>query len=425
MRIRAATIAAIVMMLAACEGGDEPPEPSPTPVEAEPGAVAMVAEDPRGVAVTPAVAVDPGGEVVYVAWTAPTERGTATFLTISRDGGSTFGPPRKIGGWTDMWPILAVADDGTLFLMWTHWDPKRLIDPASEYSNPAWQLLQRSEDQGRTFTDPVVVPDDGLSTETFYAALAVSPDASDVMVTWFDYSRIEGFGDGTDARREAVHMQSSISHDGGRSFGPVQDVTAATCVCCTPTAFFLGARTGIVYRGWIKGGAEGDVRDPMAVMGSDGDAWRPPVTVHRDDFRLRACPHMGLGAAVAGEGALYVDWWTGAEGRAGYWFARSEDGEVFTEPMQLAPLSIDPHGNDLSIAIDPFGTPWFTGVTFPGGRGSGSVVTVWSAPSDEVTELSEAEIPGSLPRITGTNDGVLVVWVDRTKIMSRRITVTA
>jgi len=424
-RVRTAIIgglaaALVTTALASCEGGSRP-RPSASPVV---GDVHVVARSERGVAWTPSVAVDPPRHRVYVAWVEPTKKGTASYLAVSDDDGNRFTPPMRIGGWTDQVPLVRVADDGTLFLMWTHWDPHRLIDPKSEYSNPAWQVLETSTDGGRTFSDPVSVPDEGSMTATFFAGLAVSRDGSRVVVTWIDYSRIPGFGDGSDRRRQAARMLAVTSTDGGRTFGTPLVATTSTCVCCTPTAFLMGDRPGVAYRGWQRGGDGGDERDPhVALLSASGNDWSSSV-VHHDGFHLKVCPHMGLGAAVDPTGRLFVDWWTGAEGRAGYWYTTSADGRSFSEPVQLVPLKIDPHGNDLSIAIDPSGTAWMPAVVFPGGRGSGPQVALWMVPSGEgPTEVPGIETSGTFPAVTSTADGVAMIWAEKDRLLFREVSV--
>jgi hypothetical protein len=81
----------------------------------------------------------------------------------------------------------------------------------------------------------------------------------------------------------------------------------------------------------------GNVRDVVVARSADqGVTWSEPVRVHADDWHFDACPHAGPAIALDTDGTLHVTWWTGKEGSAGVYYAKSTNGaKTFSEPIAL------------------------------------------------------------------------------------------
>jgi hypothetical protein len=84
----------------------------------------------------------------------------------------------------------------------------------------------------------------------------------------------------------------------------------------------------------------GEIRDISVVAFKDG-RWGRPRTVHRDGWRINACPVNGPALAAAGN-RVAVAWYTGADGKPRIHAAFSEDaGMNFSKPLLVdsgAPL---------------------------------------------------------------------------------------
>jgi len=378
----------------------------------------------------PALAVDNARHRVYVAWSVyPKDSAGLNYLAVSTDDGDTFGAPIHFGGTSSIQqPELRVIDDGTLFVVWTHVhdDAKAQTDYA-----PSEQRLIKSHDGGQTFSTPVVISGQPESPMAYFMAMAVTPDGRTVTVAWFDYNFEAAKAAGRN-ERDAAAFYTRTSHDGGATFGPIRRTADAICVCCSATGIVRDNRPAFVLRGFRAGGAtEGDVRDPTIIASSDqGDHWNAPITIHQDNFRLDACPHLGPGAAVDGTGRVHVTWWTGATGRAGYWYATSDDGIAFSKPLKLADQATDMHGNDLSVSVDGRGTAWATAVASAPVRREAraeedtplGVVRLWAIPRGEKPiSVDQITVDGVLPVVAAARSGAFVVWVDGSKIFLRRV----
>ncbi|HYD54243.1 MAG TPA: sialidase family protein [Gemmatimonadaceae bacterium] len=191
----------------------------------------------------------------------------------------------------------------------------------------------RSADGGATWSAPATVTDD---TATFgsrnFHALHVGDDGTPY-VAWLDGR----------AGRSAAFVTHSI--DGGRSWMPNQRVEAMgeACPCCRTA---LASRGDTLYVAWRKV-FPGSVRDIVVARSTDrGRRWAAPVRVHADGWVFEGCPHAGPAIRTDERGRLHVAWWTGKEGAAGVWYARSDDGgRRFGTPVAIdvAPLARPSH----------------------------------------------------------------------------------
>jgi hypothetical protein len=227
--------------------------------------------------------------------------------------------------------------------------------------------------------------------------MAVGPEG-EIVVSWID-SR-EGQEEGPDIR-------VAVSRDGGMSFGASRIVDRDACPCCR-TDLAVGPR-GEIYVAWRKV-FEGSVRDIVVARSADGGGhWEEPVRVHADGWVFEGCPHAGPGVAVDAGGTLHVAWYTGREGGAGVYYARSVDaGRTFSDAVALLDGAwVPPSQVDLLAAGSRLWATWEA-------RGAGD-------PSILVTAVAEGEMPaGSLAaRETGTNPALggsetrqVVAWLD-------------
>ncbi|HUL04399.1 MAG TPA: sialidase family protein [Gemmatimonadales bacterium] len=381
----------------------------------------------------PALAVDPVRNRVYVAWSVyPKEDEGTDYLAVSNDGGRTFGSPIRFGERSEaQQPRLRVTTDGTLFLIWTHRNPHDLLDPKDASSYTTEQRLATSADGGRTLSPPIVVSGKPEVPVAYFMAAAVNPNAKDLSVAWYDYTP-PGARPGRSPAdlRDATAIYATTSHDGGRTFSRPQKLADTICVCCTATGIVRQDHPAFVLRGFVAGaGTVADVRDPIILGSTDrGDHWNPPVTIHRDNFRLNACPHLGPGATVDATGRVHVTWWTGAAGRAGYWYASSGDGIHFSTPAKLVDETTDMHGNDLSVAVDGENTAWAIAVSRPRSPSDSDeetplgLIRLWAIARDgRPAPVDQLDARGSHPVVGAAEQGAILIWTEGKKILLQRI----
>jgi hypothetical protein len=102
------------------------------------------------------------------------------------------------------------------------------------------------------------------------------------------------------------------------------------CTCCQTSAALTEAGPIIAYRGH----AAGEIRDISVVSFRDGK-WLAPRAVHRDGWRINACPVNGPALAASGK-RVWAAWYTAADDTPRVQIASSKDaGLTFEAPHRL------------------------------------------------------------------------------------------
>lgn len=199
------------------------------------------------------LAILPNGHVVEVAYEWPDSSSPKKIAVfVSADGGSTWSPPRVVGTragsglissgdfkeeGASVLPLVA-ADDGNgpfrnrIYVAWQDFN-RVLLGSATTPAPQAAILLAYSDDEGRTWSQPVQVDDAPAFParsypEVFAPALTVNRDGI-VAVTWFDG---RGLADGSGGA-----LRMAVSRDGGETFSP------SFAVATAPTLIVPGSDT--------------------------------------------------------------------------------------------------------------------------------------------------------------------------------------
>lgn len=287
-------------------------------------------------------------------------------------------------------PKIAEDPDGTLYAMYT---VGRKVE-GLRFPQSSLRLV-RSDDGGQSWTPPITVNSgERFGSHNFHSLHA---DAGLVVASWLTIG----------AEGSAVAM--SRSEDRGATFEPERVLPLGeACPCCRTSVAIAADRT--MYLTWRKVDP-GDERD-LAVVRSDdlGDTWSAPVEPRDDGWVFPACPHAGPSLAVDPSGGVHVAWWTGKEGEAGVYYARSTDGgrSWMAQPMAVGPRSMPAH---VQLAVDARGVF----VVWDDGLGELPVVTLRRSTDGGVRfgppqTLSAPGVAGGYPVIALSPDSVRVAW---------------
>lgn len=247
----------------------------------------------------------------------------ALAVTRSRDGGETWDDPvllrsRDAGGIFDKEWIAADPETGQLYV--THIDTK-----------DSTLYVQRSDDLGQTWTEPVAIatPGEGLEGPWVhqFGQVAVGPGSVVHYVHW-----------ALRQDNDASAIYHRVSRDGGETWAPPVKIADAVMpldlgvqrkyrVVGTP-ALGVDAESGAVY---VAVPRRNPVDSDIVVVAStdEGRTWFEPVRVN-DDLAGPANDQWMPAIAVGPEGTVHATWLDYRDDPAGQWgyiyFSHSRDG---------------------------------------------------------------------------------------------------
>lgn len=277
--------------------------------------------------------------------------------------------------------------------------------PGERFPKSALRFI-RSVDSGRTWSDPRTVNDGTEFGSHNFHALTSAPDGS-LLATWLD------------ARKGKSGVWMSRSTDGGRSWEANRPIyTEPTCPCCRTSVAVAG--DGTIYVAW-RAILPGDVRDVVVTRSSDGGAtWAEPVRTRADDWVYPGCPHAGPSLELDAKGDVHVAWWTGKEGEAGVYYARSSDGarSFVAQPIATGETARPAHVQ-LAVSDDRVFVAWDDGL--------GDIPRVLLRRSADGGKsfspeepLSDGEVAASYPVLALHGDSVAVAWSQTTAAEHRK-----
>ena len=285
-------------------------DPLPSPAAAESGQPQLTASA-RGVLLS---WIERSGQAATLKFAERTPAGWSTPKVVA-SGNDWF------VNWADV-PSVLRLDDGTLA---AHWLQK------SGPGTYAYDVrLSSSNDDGKTWSPSFTPHHDGTKTEHGFASLFQMPGAG-LGLVWLDGRAMTGDAHGTAGGHGSGAMSirySSFDRNWKQTVETPIDLRV--CECC-PTAAAVTSE-GVVAA--FRDRSEQEVRD-IYVARLQGGKWSEPVPVHRDNWRMPACPVNGP-ALSAIDRDVAIAWFTGKNDQPQAHLAFSRDaGRTFDAPIRL------------------------------------------------------------------------------------------
>ena len=259
------------------------------------------------------------GNRLILSWLeAAGERATLKFSERTATGWSA---PKTVHSSEDFFvnsfdvPSVRALADGSLAAHWLE-----LNGPSDDASKIqlAW-----SKDGGATWSKPASPHHDGTMTEHGFVSLFQSPNAG-LGVVWID-------GRATDPVKETgdMSLRAAIFDAAGKQLSETV-VNPRVCECCSTSATPTPEGVAVAYRNRDAN----NVRD-IFVSRFVGGHWAPPTDVHKDGWKLDACPINGPAISAQGND-LAVAWFMAKNDRGQAFVAFSHDaGRSFAAPVRV------------------------------------------------------------------------------------------
>ena len=297
--------------------------------------------------------------------------------------------------WADV-PSVVRLEDGDLA---AHWLQK------SASSTYAYDVrLSLSKDDGRTWSTPGTPHHDGTKTEHGFASLFQMPGAG-LGLIWLDGRQMkEGEHEGMDAGPMSIRS-AVFNRDGTQAAEMLVD--DRVCECC-PTAAAVTSSGPIVA---FRNRTTDEIRDIYTSRLVAGK-WTAPVAVHRDNWKIAACPVNGPALSANGRDVA-IAWFT-AVGDEGHVYAAfsADAGATFG-----APVRIDDVGAvgrvDVELLAD--GSAAVTWIEFANQRSELRIRRAerggGRSPSLAVSAIAAGRSSG-YPRLSRRGNDLLFAWVE-------------
>lgn len=311
---------------------------------------------------TPSIAAS--GAFVAVAWGATAAGKADVFVSVSRDGGASFGAPvqvnriageGRLGG--EMAPRVALVANARqpvpdVVVLWTARGATTEIKTA------------RSTNGGRTFDVPVSLQSPNVAGDRGWPALAVDRDGG-AHALWLDHRGMAASRAAEGHEGHAGHQAAAATHDGvamaqrsGLYYATTageREIVKGVCYCCK-TALAVTA-SGKIYGAW-RHVYPGNLRDIAFTMSNDaGRTFSSPVRVSEDGWSINGCPDDGPAMAVDQGGVVHLVWPTvipGDNPEGAIFYASTRDGRTFTARTRVPTLG-SPKPSHPQIVADPKG----------------------------------------------------------------------
>lgn len=222
--------------------------------------------------------------------------------------------------WADF-PSAIALRDGTLA---AHWLVK------SGNSTYAYDVnVARSNDGGKTWSQPIVPHRDNTQTEHGFVSL-ISLDDGRLGAVWLDGRNMKDMKE-TDEHAPAASMTLRYAAiDAQGNLSDEAELDNRVCECCQTSAAVTSDGPIAVYRGR----SPSEVRDIYIVRQVNG-AWSSPQAIYADNWQINGCPVNGPSVAAYGR-RVAVAWFTSVGDTPHVKIAFSNDaGASFGKPIQV------------------------------------------------------------------------------------------
>jgi len=185
-----------------------------------------------------------------------------------------------------------------------------------------------SSDQGKNWSDPKILHDDGMKAE--HGFVSMIPYGDSFFVSWLDGRNAVSEGPGhEEGHHGTMTLRAAIINKVGIKTAE-WELDQRVCDCCQTSAAITKDGPIVIYRDR----SEDEIRDISIVRFNNG-SWTTSKPINDDHWKIDGCPVNGPRVDGIGNN-LVVAWFSSPENRAGVNVVFSEDGGAsFTPPIKI------------------------------------------------------------------------------------------
>ena len=265
------------------------------------------------------------------------------YVNYSDDKGKSFSPavavnrvPEAISARGENRPKIKIDKKGRVYVSWTTPLEKRFTGHVK---------FSYSKDDGKSFSEPVIVNDNLDVTGHRFDALGVTDDGK-VYMAWLDKrDRLKAKKQGKDYHGAALYY--AFSSDAGETFQINKKVIDHSCECCRIAIGFNNKQLPVFF--W-RNIFEKNTRDHALVTFTSSNTFSPLERVSYDNWKVDACPHHGPDISISEGNNYHLAWFNNAPERHGLFYARRNNDGSYTKPINFGNYkSSASHPNVLNI----------------------------------------------------------------------------
>lgn len=189
--------------------------------------------------------------------------------------------------------------------------------------------ITTSVDQGKTWSDPNILHDDGKKAE--HGFVSIVPYEDNYFISWLDgrNAAMEGEGKHEEGHHGQMTIRGAIVDKQGKKSSE-WELDNRVCDCCQTSAAITANGPVVVYRDR----SEAEIRDISIVRFINGQ-WTLPKPVFSDNWKIEGCPVNGP-RIVAQDNTVAVAWFSSPDKKAQVNVIFSADGgATFNAPVRI------------------------------------------------------------------------------------------
>jgi hypothetical protein len=264
-------------------------------------------------------------EQVYLSWISrQTGKSTLQYSVLRADGWSPAQAIASGSNWFVNWadyPVL--AGDGASSMI-AHYLEK------SENGKYTYDIkLRVSADSGKSWSEPILLHDDGKKAEHGFVSMAAFEE--NYFVAWLDGRNavMEENENGHEGHQGQMTVRGAIVDKSGKK---VQEwvLDNKVCDCCQTSTVITANGPVVIYRDR----SDTEIRDMSIVRLVNGE-WTKPQSIYADNWKIEGCPVNGPRIAALGNN-MAIAWFSSPNENSQVKLVFSNDGGAsFSEPVQV------------------------------------------------------------------------------------------